>query len=72
VAALKKKIGKDVERNKEISGELRNKVLKYTNQFLFIIQRNALLMWHKFDYKLQKSSFITFTRWPALKKKIGK
>jgi len=30
-------------------------------QFLFIIQRHALLMYHKFDYKLQKSTLITFT-----------
>jgi len=30
------------------------KVLKYIHQFLFIIQKDAFLMYHKFDYKLQK------------------
>jgi len=30
-------------------------------------------MYHKFDYKLQNSTLLTFTRWlAALKKKIGK
>jgi len=65
-----------VGQNKIISGELRitfHKVLNFTNEFFFIIERDALLilMYHKFDYKLQKSTLITFTRW-ALKKKIGK
>jgi len=44
-------------------------VLKYSDHFLFIIQRDALLMYHKLDYRLQKSTLITFTRWAALKKK---
>jgi len=35
-------------------------VLKYTHQFLFIIQRDALLMYHKFDYKLQELTLIAF------------
>jgi len=34
-------------------------VLKNTNQFLFIIQRHALLMYHKFHYNLQQSTLIT-------------
>jgi len=34
-----------------------------------MIKRDALLMYHKFDYKLQKLTLITFTRWAALKKK---
>jgi len=29
-------------------------VLKYNDQFLFIIQRDVLIMYHKFDYKLKK------------------
>jgi len=34
-------------------------VLKYTNQFLFIIQRDALLMYHKlFDYKIQNQPLL--------------
>jgi len=31
---------------------------------------DALLMYHKFDYKLQKSTLITCTRWLAWRKKI--
>jgi len=62
---LKRKIGKYVRH--KISEELRISFsyngLKYTDQFLFIIQRDALLMYHKFDYKLKKLTLITFTRW---------
>jgi len=29
----------------------------------FIIQRDVLVMYQQFDYKLQKSTLITFTRW---------
>jgi len=44
-------------------------VLKYTDQFLFIIQMDALFMYHKFDYKLQKSTLVTLTRWLRWEKK---
>jgi len=37
-------------------------VLKYTHQFLFIIQKDALLMYQKFDYFVQNLTLITFTR----------
>jgi len=37
--------------------------------FFIIIQRDALLMYHKFDYKLQKSTLITCTRWLPWRKK---
>jgi len=44
-------------------------VLKYIKQFIFIIQRNERVMYHKFEYKLQKSTLITFTRWLPWRKK---
>jgi len=44
-------------------------VLKYNDQFLFIIQRVVLLMYHQFVYKLPKSTLITFTRWLSWRKK---
>jgi len=48
-----------MEYKEQISGELlitfHTIFLKSTDpSFSFIIQRNALLMYHKFDYKLQK------------------
>jgi len=41
-----------VGHNKQISGELRISfhMLKYSYHFLFIIQSDALLMYHKLDY----------------------
>jgi len=62
-----------VGHNKIKSGELRitfrTKFLNILIQFLFIIQRDAFLIYHKFDYKLQKSTLITFTRWLPWRKK---
>jgi len=53
--------------NKQISEELpisfHKKKLKFIKQFIFIIQRDALLMYDKFGYKFQKYPLITFTRW---------
>ena len=31
---------------------------KFIDQFFLIIQRDALLLYHKFDYNLQKSTLI--------------
>jgi len=57
----KKKANKWGIINKEVDSYVlfSYKVLKYTLQFLFIIKKDALLMYLKFDYKLQKSTFIT-------------
>jgi len=39
------------------------------DQFFIIIQSNAFLMYYKFDYKLQKSTIITYTWWLLWRKK---
>jgi len=38
------------------------KVLKVINQYIFIIQRDVPLMYHEFNYKLQKHPYF-FTSW---------
>jgi len=61
-----------VGHNKQISGELSIsfvKIYKIYQTIFFIIQRNSFLMYHKFEYKLQKSTLITFTRWLPWRKK---
>ena len=59
--------------NKQISGEVsicfRKKVLKFIKQFIFTIQREVLIMYYKFEYKLQKSTLITFSRCLPRRKK---
>ena len=52
-----------MEHNKLISRELRilYKVLRYTHQIFIYDQKGALLKYQKFDYKLQKSTLISFT-----------
>ena len=52
-----------MEHNKLISRELRilYKVLRYTHQIFIYYQKGALLKYQKFDYKLQKSTLISFT-----------
>jgi len=54
---LRKKIDKEVERNKPISVELRISFsTKFENLLInfFYYPKDALLMYVKFDYKLQK------------------
>jgi len=61
-----------VGHNKQISGELRiSFCTKFENLLInfFYYPRDALLMYHKFDYKIQKSTLITFTRWLAWREK---
>ena len=55
-----------MEHNKIISGEVRiTSRTKFYNLLIifFIIERDALIMYHKFDYKIQQSTLITCTRW---------
>ena len=53
-----------MEHNKIISRELRiwYILLKYTHQIFNDYPKGALLKYHNFDYKLQKSTLITFTK----------
>jgi len=53
-----------VEHNKIISTELRisYKVLKYSHQIFIYYPKGALLKYQNFNYKLQKSTLITFTK----------
>jgi len=55
-----------VGHNKQTSGELLiSFCTKFENRLInfFNYPKDALLMYLKFDYKLQKSTLITFTRW---------
>jgi len=53
-----------VEHNKLISRKLRisYKVLKCTHQIFIYYPKGALLKYPNFDYKLQKSTLISFTK----------
>jgi len=69
-------IGKQVNHKEQISGELhitlRTIFWKFTNQSFFIIQWDVPIMYSEFDYKLQKSTLIAYTRSLTWRKKYIK
>ena len=57
--------------NKQISGELHIIfVQSVTHQFLFILQKDALLMYRKFDYFVQRNQPLLLSLGCCLEEKI--